>query len=112
MPGKRCGCRTRNGWVDSQTGLVAADAPELPINLTATTNQVGFADLGHLLPACDVEAVVTLDPQGDFLANTVEVQAVEDLFPNEPGVTPGTALVGPVVTILADARRIAAVSTR
>ena len=79
-----------------------ADAPELPINLTATTNKIGFADLGHLLPDSYVEADVTLDPQGNFVGNTVEVQAVENPFPNEPGVTPSTALIGPIVSIQTD----------
>ena len=32
-----------------------ADAPEVPVNLTATTNKIGFADLGHLLPNSYVE---------------------------------------------------------
>jgi hypothetical protein len=79
-----------------------ADAPELAINLTATTNKVGFADLGHLLPDSYVEADVTLDAQGNFAGNTVEVQAVEDPFPTQSGVTASTALIGPIVSIQTD----------
>ena len=44
-----------------------ADAPEVPINISATTNKVGFADLQHLLPNSYVEADVILDAQS-FLA--------------------------------------------
>jgi len=79
-----------------------ADAPEIPINLTASTVKIGFADLGHLLPDSYVEADVTLDAQGNFAGNTVEVQAVEDPFPTQPGVTASTALIGPVVSIKTD----------
>ena len=81
-------------------------ARRLPINLTATTIKVGFADLGHLLPNSYVEADVTLDPQGNFVGNTVEVQAVENPFPTESGVTPSTALIGPIVSIQTDLRGI------
>ncbi len=79
-----------------------ADAPELAINLTSTTNKVGFSDLGHLLPNSYVEADVTLDPQGNFVGNTVEVQAIENPFPIQSGVTPSTALIGPIVSIQTD----------
>jgi len=79
-----------------------ADAPELAINLTSTTNKVGFADLGHLLPNSYVEADVTLDAQGNFVGNTVEVQAIENPFPTQTGVTPSTALIGPIVSIQTD----------
>jgi hypothetical protein len=79
-----------------------ADAPQVPINLTTTTNKVGFADLGHLLPDSYVEADVTLDPQGNFAGNTVEVQAVEDPFPTQSGVTASTALIGPITSIQTD----------
>jgi hypothetical protein len=79
-----------------------ADAPQIPINLSATTNKVGFTDLGHLLPDSYVEADVTLDAQGNFAGNTVEVQAVENPFPRESGVTPSTALIGPITSIQTD----------
>jgi hypothetical protein len=79
-----------------------ADAPEVPINLTATTNKIGFADLGHLLPNSYVEADATIDPQGNFVGNTVEVQAVENPFPTQTGVTPSTALIGPITSIITD----------
>jgi len=79
-----------------------ADAPEIPINLTTSTVKVGFADLGHLLPDSYVEADVTLDAQGNFAGNTVEVQAVENPFPTQSGVTPSTALIGPIVSIQTD----------
>jgi len=79
-----------------------ADAPNLPVNLTATTSKIGFADLGHLLPNSYVEADVILDSQGNLAAKTVEVQAVENPFPTESGVTPSTALIGPIVSIQTD----------
>jgi hypothetical protein len=77
-------------------------APEVPINLTATTNTIGFADLGHLLPDSYVEVDAILDPQGNLAAKTVEMQAVEDPFPTASGVTPSTALIGPIVSIQTD----------
>jgi hypothetical protein len=80
-----------------------ADAPEVPVNLTATTNKIGFSDLGHLLPDSYVEVDAILDYQGNLAANTVEVQAVENPFPNQAGVTASTALIGPVVSIATDA---------
>ena len=76
-----------------------ADAPELAVNISATTNEIGFADLGHLLPDSYVEADVIIDPQGNLAAKTVEVQAVENPFPSQSGVTPSTALIGPIVSI-------------
>ena len=79
-----------------------ADAPELPINLTTSTNKVGFADLGHLLPDSYVEADVTLDAQGNFAANTVEVQALENPFPSQSSILPSTAFIGPIVAIHTD----------
>jgi hypothetical protein len=75
------------------------DAPEVPVNLTASTNTIGFADLGHLLPDSYVEVDAILDPQGNLGANTVEVQAVENPFPTQSTVTPSTALIGPIVSI-------------
>lgn len=79
-----------------------ADAPAVAMNLTATTNKIGFADLGHLLPNSYVEVDATLDSQGNLKANTVEVQAVENPFPTQSGVTPSTALIGPIVSITTD----------
>lgn len=79
-----------------------ANAPALPINLTATTNIIGFPDLGHLLPDSYVEADVYIDSQGNVVAKTVEVQAVEDPFPVDKSVTPSTALIGPIASILTD----------
>ena len=79
-----------------------ADAPEVPVNLTATTNKIGFADLGHLLPDSYVEVDAILDSQGNLAAKTVEVQAVENPFPTQSGVTPSTALIGPIVSIQTD----------
>ena len=79
-----------------------ANAPEIAINLTSTTNKIGFADLGHLLPNSYVEADVTLDAQGNFVGNTVEVQAIENPFPTQSGVTASTALIGPIVSIQTD----------
>ena len=79
-----------------------ADAPAMPINLTATTNKIGFADLGHLLPDSYVEVDAILDSQGNLAAKTVEVQAIENPFPTESGVTPSTALIGPIVSIKTD----------
>ncbi len=76
-----------------------ANAPAVPINLTAATNEIGFANLAHLLPDSYVEVDVILDGQGNLAAKTVEVQAVEDPFPNVSGVTPSTALIGPIVSI-------------
>jgi hypothetical protein len=78
-----------------------ADAPEVPMNLTATTNKVGFADLVHLLPNSYVEVDAILDSQGNLAAKQIEVQAVEDPFP-ATGVTPSTALIGPIVYIKTD----------
>ena len=80
-----------------------ADAPALPMNLTATTNKIGFADLVHLLPNSYVEVDAILDSQGNLAAKTVEVQAIENPFPTESGVTPSTALIGPIVSIKTDA---------
>jgi hypothetical protein len=79
-----------------------ADAPNLPMNLTATTNKIGFADLAHLLPNSYVEVDAILDSQGNLAAKTVEVQAIENPFPTESGVTPSTALIGPIVSIKTD----------
>jgi hypothetical protein len=79
-----------------------ADAPALFVNLTATTNKIGFVDLSHLLPNSYVEADVTLDSDGNLVAKTVEVQAVENPFPSESGVTASTALIGPITSILTD----------
>ncbi len=79
-----------------------ADAPALPMNLTATTTKVGFADLAHLLPNSYLEVDALLDSQGNLVAKTVEVQAIENPFPTESGVTPSTALIGPIVSIKTD----------
>lgn len=79
-----------------------ANAPDLPVNLTATTNKIGFADLAHLLPNSYVEVDAILDSQGNLVAKTVEVQAIENPFPTESGVTPSTALIGPIVSIKTD----------
>jgi len=79
-----------------------ANAPQVPINLTAATNIIGFTDLGHLLPDSYVEVSAILDSQGNFAANTVEMQEVEHPYPTEPGVTPSTALIGPIVSIKTD----------
>ena len=79
-----------------------ADAPNLPMNLTATTNKIGFADLAHLLPNSYVEVNAILDSQGNLAAKTVEVQALENPFPTESGVNPSTALIGPIVSIKTD----------
>ena len=76
-----------------------ADAPEVPVNLTATTNKIGFADLGHLLPDSFVEVDAMLDSQGNLVAKTVEMQQVENPFPTTTGTTPSTALIGPIVSI-------------
>jgi hypothetical protein len=77
------------------------DAPEVPVNLTASTNTIGFADLGHLLPDSYVEVDGILDAQGNLAANTVEVQAVENPFPTG-STLPSTALIGPIVAIQTD----------
>ena len=79
-----------------------ADAPNLPMNLTATTNKIGFADLPHLLPDTYVEVDAILDSQGNLAAKTVEAQALENPFPTQSGVTPSTALIGPIVSIQTD----------
>ena len=79
-----------------------ADAPVLPMNLTATTNKIGFADLGHLLPNSYVEVDAIIDSDGNFAAKTVEVQAIENPFP-PTGTLPSTALIGPIVSIKTDA---------
>jgi hypothetical protein len=79
-----------------------ADAPNLPINLTTTTNKIGFSDLAHLLPNNYVEVDAILDSQGNLAAKTVEVQALENPFPTQSGVTPSTALIGPIVSIKTD----------
>ncbi|MGO8814699.1 MAG: hypothetical protein ACLQVG_08600 [Terriglobia bacterium] len=79
-----------------------ADAPEVPINISPSTVLSGFADLGHLLPDSYVEADVIIDPQGNVTANTVEMQEVENPFPTQVGVTPSTALIGPIVSIQTD----------
>src|SRR5208283_1614567 len=47
-------------------------------------------------------ADVIIDPQGNVAAKTVEVQAVENPFPTHLGVTPSTALIGPIVSIQTD----------
>lgn len=80
-----------------------ADAPEVPINLTANTNSIGFAGLNHLLPNSYVEVDAILDSQGNLVAKTIEVQAVENPFPTQSGITPSTALIGPIVSIKTDA---------
>ncbi len=80
-----------------------ADAPDLPINLTTTTNKIGFSDLPHLLPDTYVEVDAILDSQGNLAAKTVEAQELEDPFPTQAGVTPSTALIGPIVSIKTDA---------
>lgn len=80
-----------------------ADAPEVAINFTNNTNKVGFSDLAHLLPDSYVEVNATLDSQGNLAANTVEFQALENPFPKESGVTPSTALIGPIQSITTNA---------
>jgi len=79
-----------------------ADAPQVPINISPTTLLSGFSDLGHLLPNSYVEADVIIDPQGNVAAKTVEMQEVEDPFPTQSGITPSTALIGPIVSIKTD----------
>jgi hypothetical protein len=79
-----------------------ANAPEVPINIMATTNKVGFADLGHLLPDSYVEVDAILDSQGNLAGKTIEVQAVENPFPTQTGVTASTALIGPIISIQTD----------
>ena len=78
------------------------NAPALPMSLTATTSKIGFADLVHLLPNSYVEVDAILDAQGNLAAKTVEVQAIENPFPTESGVTPSTALIGPITYIKTD----------
>jgi hypothetical protein len=78
-------------------------APDVPVNLTNTTNKIGFADLGHLLPDSYVEADVILDSQGNLAAKTIEVQEVETPFPTQSGVPPSTALIGVITSITTDA---------
>jgi hypothetical protein len=80
-----------------------ADAPEVPMNITANTNLVGVADLGHLLPNSYVEVDTILDSQGNLAAKTVEMQAVENPFPTTAGVTPSAALIGTILSIQNDA---------
>jgi len=80
-----------------------ADAPQIPINLTATTQQIGFSGLNHLLPNSYVEVDAILDSQGNFGAQTIEVQAVENPFPTQSTVKPSTALIGPITSIKTDA---------
>ncbi len=80
-----------------------ADAPNLPMNLTTTTNKIGFTDLPHLLPDTYVEVDAILDSQGNLAAKTVEAQWLENPFPTQAGVTPSTALIGPIVSITTDA---------
>jgi hypothetical protein len=46
---------------------------------------------------------VILDSDGNFAAKSVEVQAVENPFPTADGVTPSTALIGPITQITTDA---------
>ena len=48
----------------------------------------------------EVDAI--LDSQGNLAAKTVEVQAIENPFPSGSGVTPSTALIGPIVSIKTD----------
>jgi hypothetical protein len=79
-----------------------ADAPNVPVNLTTATNTIGFAGLNHLLPDSYVEVDAILDSQGNLEAKTIEVQAVENPFPTQSGVTPSTALIGPIVSIKTD----------
>jgi len=79
-----------------------ANAPEIAINLTAATNIIGFADLGHLLPDSYVEVDAILDGQGNLAAKTIEMQAVENPYPGVAGVTPSTALIGQIVSIQTD----------
>lgn len=80
-----------------------ADAPQVPINLSATTQQFGFSGLNHLLPNSYVEVDAILDSEGNFGAQTVEVQAVENPFPSQSTVTPSTALIGLITSIITDA---------
>ncbi len=80
-----------------------ADAPEVAINITPTTNIVGFSGLNHLLPDTFVEVDTIIDSQGNFAAKTIEAQEVENPFPTQSGVTPSTALIGPIVSIKTDA---------
>ncbi len=77
-------------------------APNVPINLTASSNTIGFAGLNHLLPDSYVEVDAILDAQGNLAAKTIEVQAVENPFPTAAGVLPSTALIGPIVSIQTD----------
>lgn len=80
-----------------------ADAPAVAINISATTNLVGVSRLNQLLPDSYVEVDAILDADGNLAAKTVEDQAVEDPFPTQSGVTPSTALIGPIVSIKTDA---------
>ena len=80
-----------------------ADAPEVAINITPTTNIVGISGLNHLLPDTYVEVDTIIDSQGNFAAKTIEAQEVENPFPTQSGVTPSTALIGPIVSIKTDA---------
>jgi hypothetical protein len=77
-------------------------APAVSVNLSADTNKVGFLDLPHLLPDSYVEVDAALDSQGNLAAKTVEFQAVENLYPTSSSVTPGTAFIGPIVSITTD----------
>jgi len=79
-----------------------ANPPAVTMNLTANTSTLGFPDLNHLLPDTFVEVDASLDSQGNFVANTVEAQAVEDPFPTKSSITPSTALIGPIVSITTD----------
>jgi hypothetical protein len=74
----------------------------VPMNLSATTNKIGFADLAHLLPNSYVEVDAILDPQGNLSAKTIEFQEVENPFPTSSSTTPSTALIGPIASITTD----------
>jgi hypothetical protein len=81
-----------------------ADAPEVLVNLTSSTNLVGFSSLNHLLPNDYVEVDAILDADGNMVAKTIEVQAKENPFPSSgSGETASTALIGPIVSIKTDA---------
>ena len=88
------------------------DATSLPIH----GRRPGDADQSDRIPATRsaLQTSATFSPtamwkltsswmrKATLPANTVEVQAVENPFPTESGVTPSTALIGPIVSIQTD----------
>jgi len=73
-----------------------SDAPNIPINLSGSTQLYGFSQLNQLVTDSFLEVDAYIDVGGNFVATSVEDEYVEDPNTNTLGI------VGPVTSVTRD----------